>query len=489
MELEDAVREGRIDKEILSSEKLYRLAYDYADEYEEDDSKADLTALLSNIGSEASKLKNILGNKKVSVETIKEYSGMPQLLSYISYITKSKAREEIVNSITYIIDREMREIQRIRDKISNIEKLITFNEEKKQRIKKIIDDYSKATQEIMSDDIIFDEVKALNRNDYTGLLSYIEKYEREYPESEALELKRLGDVILKDKSTPYWADVEASIVMRIRSAVRKEIERLKEDAIQKKIKGIGTGKFGIPHEKIQKIIEEKFNEIREEKLNPAKKILEECIEGFEKVLNNRIEQLKVHSATCKTELDKEDCVLALPALPEFDISFGNESMALPPIDCSKLKIDMSVAFDQFGGFTQFWRNFIFINSTENSDWMDYKEVKVKSITDDTINQALDKLQKNIENYLKKEVRLSLVLDELIDTTYGSIKEKWKQVDTNFDNANKNIRKGADDFRTLVDDSEKYTEKNTLLNRKKKMINDIMEYSKDFLSVWDKIVGV
>ena len=55
----------------------------------------------------ASTYSNQMGLDRVSPADMKQYSGMPDLLSYAAYIYKSKARHEIVNNITGQITHEV----------------------------------------------------------------------------------------------------------------------------------------------------------------------------------------------------------------------------------------------------------------------------------------------------------------------------------------------------------------------------------------------
>ena len=58
---------------------------------------------------------------------------MPALMSYVSYVAQSKARDEIVNNVTFEIASQKMKIQGILDYIANIEKLITdFNKKNKK---------------------------------------------------------------------------------------------------------------------------------------------------------------------------------------------------------------------------------------------------------------------------------------------------------------------------------------------------------------------
>ena len=84
---------------------------DMDDFYNDIDDDEEITTILSRISNEVNYLRRQLGYKEITANTVKDFSGIPQLLSYVSYIAKNKARSEIVNSITYDISRAMGKIR------------------------------------------------------------------------------------------------------------------------------------------------------------------------------------------------------------------------------------------------------------------------------------------------------------------------------------------------------------------------------------------
>ena len=77
--------------------------------------------VLFNIESTVKYLRRQLKYNSVTIDTIRDFSGMPQLLNYVSYIAKNKARKEIVNSITFAISSQM---SQIRDEITKYKNLM-----------------------------------------------------------------------------------------------------------------------------------------------------------------------------------------------------------------------------------------------------------------------------------------------------------------------------------------------------------------------------
>lgn len=95
---------------------------------------------------------------------------MPDLLNYISYIMQSKAREEIINSVTFNIDSQRKIIKSYIDYISNLEKLIAEKDETIVEITKVISKFVYSTQEILSKDF-----KQYEVNNTKSINNYVKK--------------------------------------------------------------------------------------------------------------------------------------------------------------------------------------------------------------------------------------------------------------------------------------------------------------------------
>lgn len=115
---------------------------------------------LQNLQNMASTYSNQMGLDKVSPADMKQYSGMPDLLSYAAYICKSKARDEIVNNITVTIDANNKALRAISQNIESIEKLINAEEDQIQRIKSVIDEYTNSVKDKLTDVVFRSELRA-----------------------------------------------------------------------------------------------------------------------------------------------------------------------------------------------------------------------------------------------------------------------------------------------------------------------------------------
>ena len=114
----------------------------------------EITTILAGIDKEATNLRRQLGYKEITVNTVKDFSGIPQLLSYVSYIAKNKARGEIVNSITYDISRAMGKIREELKYRDFLEQYMQANEDKKAKIKEILAEYEIQFQKIAKSSVL-----------------------------------------------------------------------------------------------------------------------------------------------------------------------------------------------------------------------------------------------------------------------------------------------------------------------------------------------
>ena len=129
---------------------------DFFDNIDDDE----ITTILAGIDKEVTNLRRQLGYKEISAKTVKDFSGIPQLLSYVSYIAKNKARGEIVNSITFDISKAMgkiREELRYRD---FLEQYMKANDDKKAKIKQILAEYEAQFRKIAKSSVLTKDDKA-----------------------------------------------------------------------------------------------------------------------------------------------------------------------------------------------------------------------------------------------------------------------------------------------------------------------------------------
>lgn len=127
---------------------------------EDDD---DLTTVVTNLRKEAVGLNDLLKINPAGLKEIREYSGIPQLLSYAKSVMQSKARDEIINDITSTIDSLSSSIKTIIAKSDNLRELMSKSQVELQKISNIMNSYKIHVESILHPHIAEDEYNSLDR--------------------------------------------------------------------------------------------------------------------------------------------------------------------------------------------------------------------------------------------------------------------------------------------------------------------------------------
>lgn len=140
-------------EELRKSSNLYENLRPLKKKYKE--VKAQLSFLDAQVGymESESELKNII------LEDLRQYSGMPDLLEYVAYVAKTKARNELVNAVAYKIDSEQAKIRGIINWIENLRKLMNKNGEEIDKITGIFKELEEETRRILADEIMEEDIR------------------------------------------------------------------------------------------------------------------------------------------------------------------------------------------------------------------------------------------------------------------------------------------------------------------------------------------
>lgn len=109
-------------------------------------------------------LKFVLNYDNLSINALQNYSGFPQFMSYLEYIAKSKARNEIVNNIASIIDIQCKNLDTVMHTTSNIEELIGKNQDELNKITKILQRYLAEVEQLLNVDITSEDYEYFKSN-------------------------------------------------------------------------------------------------------------------------------------------------------------------------------------------------------------------------------------------------------------------------------------------------------------------------------------
>ena len=408
------------------------------------------------------------GIQTISYDVFKKDSGMPALMSYVSYVAQSKARDEIVNNVTFEIASQKMKIQGILDYIANIEKLINSDDEKISEISGIINDYTNSVRKILSSNFNQDDLNELDEN---ALLKSSGRDYKNLIEHQRGALKTACDkkVVAEEM---YFATVE-DIWKKIRNA--NEINGNQIDKL------FSTRDFKLVANQIAKQKAEKAAKDTFEQLSKLSREIKKIVEHRQGLLHQE-------SNNCRDRLLKADISLELPEQPEFEFATKMTSPSEVIVKVGAIDFNLyeklSSLFEKnfWGNIGTFFRN-IFGNATRK----DYKLSLNASYED-----FLETCQKNLEDSFKKAVYENDVAEELCDKLKESVVDGYmnsliEELKQTFESVNSTYMQYIERFRSAVDDRDKYKKEIDSYKQRKANILSIGESANKFMDTWNMIV--
>ena len=409
------------------------------------------------------------GIQTISYDVFKKDSGMPALMSYVSYVAQSKARDEIVNNVTFEIASQKMKIQGILDYIANIEKLINADDEKISEISGIIKDYSNSVDKILSPNFNQDDLNELDENsllrsfggDYEKLIDYQRK-----------ALKTACDK--KSVAEEMYSVMVENIWKKISNAAEidgNQIDRL-----------FSTRDF-----------KEVANQVNKQRVEAAAKTtfeqLSKLSREIKKIVERRQGLLCRESNKCRDRLLKAHISLELPEQPEFEFATKMTPPSEIIVQVGAINFDLyenlSVLFKKkkvWSNIETFFRQ-LFKNATKKDYKLSFKASK---------QDFLETCQKNLKDSFKNAVYENEVAEELrdkltesvVDGYMKSLVEELKQA---FESMNSTYMQYIERFRSAVDDRDKYKKEIDSYNQRKTNILSIGESANEFMDTWNMIV--
>ncbi|MBR3299988.1 MAG: hypothetical protein IKI68_00715, partial [Clostridia bacterium] len=240
------------------------------------------------------------GIKEISYDVFKKDSGMPALMSYVSYVAQSKAREEIVNNVTFEISAQKTKIKSILDFIANIEAFINADDIKIKKISGIINSYEAAVKSILAEKFNEDDLSVLDPK------SLLKTYNGDYQKIIDVQRKALKSICDKKIITEaMFVRMVETIWNRVKDA--KEIDGNEIDGL------FGSADF---KEIANAVSKETFDEATQHTLGLMRILSREV----KQIVSRRQEALKQASEKCRDALAKENVCIILPELPEFEFA-------------------------------------------------------------------------------------------------------------------------------------------------------------------------
>lgn len=447
--------------------------------------------ILTGIGNEVTNLRRQLGYKEITAKTVKDFSGIPQLLSYVSYIAKNKARGEIVNSITFDISKAMGKIREELKYRDFLEQYMKSNDDKKAKIKQILAEYEMQFRKIAKSSVLTKDDKAYIEGEKSKgfLYGIIKEIDRKRESGNQLDK---SDIELREIFTEINAGTKISFSDKDRfrddTIARLRDTFLKRYDAQIKSNGGSEGKIvsvdalditGADVESAFKFIASQYIAVeRSQRINT----LSNCISDIGDMLAKRFEILQEKREQCKNDLQRNDISFDFMSIPVFAPAFDIKQIGDINAKLSSetnFNVGANVAKDRLFKIHQWWRN---IWSGESGK----KEMKVTQNFKNNMLKALDSsdLKKTIYDIIDHDL-VPILDDNLeklrinINKAADSIMKQFKDInDINSAEISESIKK--------VDETKDLEALNLKLAVEKQGVDKIAELSAGFLKIWDMV---
>ncbi len=408
------------------------------------------------------------GFENISYDIFKKDSGMPALMSYVSYVAQSKARDEIINNVTFMISAQKEKIQSVLDFISNIETLINSDDDKIKKISAIIDNYVREVRSVL--DVNF------NRNDLSVL-------------DNGSLLKTFGgdyEKILNSQRDAVTATCEKEAIAndmygRATETIWNNLKKYKDIDGNQIDKLLTSGDLRV-------ISNEFYKKLVNVAANKAFKQLSKLSDEVKCIVKKRQDELKKKSDACRICLEKEDIKsIEMPELPSFEFA----TRMTPPKDIyipfSNSNLNLS------DRLSSLFRTKFFANIGKWLFSADAKEYKKDFMYSDNKKFFLDTCQKELLPNFKNVVYENNVTESLqkelkkivVDQYMRSLVTELKNV---FEGMNRTYMSCIERFQSAVDDRDKYKADIALHNLRKANIMSIRDCTNDFMQIWNIVIN-
>lgn len=431
--------------------------------------------ILSNIEGTVKDLRRQLKYNSVTIDTIQDFSGMPQLLNYVSYIAKNKARKEIVNSITFAISSQMSQIRDEINRRENLRVYIQANEEKKRKIKEALKYYNQKFHQIAaSDNFTEGDIRYVEGLKAGKIKSYFKEFMEKNWNKADVALSDLFDFIkglvkFDDRETK---DVIQEVQDRIEVLFCKNLEDVRGQYVDME-------RLEITSAMVEEAFRFVWNQKTNQKIVDMQRILENCIEGIGDILFNRFYQLSAVRKECTDRLKRNDIEFELASIPDFA-----PAICIPGVNQFKIALTQQFFWGrdiaegkQIGSIHQFFRNL-----TKNN--FDFRKKEVM-LTDQIIEDILKQVkgaELEVEIYRSLIPEIKKGYEELkgkVGQEIDKIIQEFKKInDRNVEDISRSIEK--------IDNTKEIDELNERFRFEQKGLDEIAQNAEGFMKLWREV---
>lgn len=312
------------------------------EDFSDDKKKCDEVNAMQFISNMIGNIKTFDGIRVKEINEIKKLSGMPDLLSYVEYIARNKARVEKVNNLIYKIESEYARIQNFFH-FQQLEESLAENQELLEQAKKVLSKFSEEVGKIYNEgNHDFCEMWGDNGNGFKSQslkaegnrspfeFEKIFKYCQEVYIDEALDENRIIEDIKSSIRNSFEGKIRKLFRDSEHTLERKVIKKNGTDCTEAEILNV------VEEEKVKLLLQRVCSEINESTRNSieshikyAKGYLknesELILEDLEKIVHKRRQRLEKAVRECREGL-REECGIDFKlVLPKFEYSFRSDS--------------------------------------------------------------------------------------------------------------------------------------------------------------------
>lgn len=427
---------------------------------------------LYGLEREADQVERVLRWKDVDLRAVEQFSGMPQLMSYASYIAESKAREEILNSITFRIDELYLQLRRPLERISAIEASIGETDEKIAQATSILEEYEKDVDEILRPAI---SLRELPDDSWLKTTMHLYKaHHRQGQDGGAVSLVSLFGACDEWISPPDEEKIYEEIWDQASELLKTKLKSLKG-------KVTDVSNLELSNSAFQEICENVLEGIREDEYQQYLAQIDCIRRDLTNLLARRSEQMKERSRECQKELDASGIQLTVPEQPAFTPALPK--LAPPELDSANLRIPhlakhLSGAYNDLWAIHKFFRDILGMSEGSHEvtvGWSGSLDDHVDSIR----SAFFDELRKSNIYSVFEDSRRQLAGQ--FEPVAGSVLHAFGQM------MGKN-KEAVRNFRRSIDRRDEYMRDQQKLEREKDFILQVERTSQAFANLWNDVTG-
>lgn len=425
-----------------------------------------------------------------SIQEMQEFSGMPNLLSYVEYISTQKARNEKVNNLLFKIDSEYRAIMNL----FHIEELMQKLKENKELLAKaikILNDFQESVNEVLDKDYrdLFYEYANNIYTNYENMQSaYMIELTKKYPiklseigkmYSEQLD-KQLGLNVVLEEVTGQ--QVETLLTRRLRKAYGNDDSKILKidyvcDDYVKKLSDVSKNAMS-------NYVLERKEEIKQNLEKEQKAISATIAFIWQMRLSKLREIVKRYSdklvEECSQQLNIE--------IPEFQINLGGGDCGAD-INFTNLNIN---EINEIIESTM--RNLSRFNEGATTGIIGFFRKLFGAKNEITLGNVLkvyssSKLAYDLKCVYEKNGNLKKYLDYSVSQLMEFMNEFLYLMDSEIGQLNNNIKSVTFQIKESIDESKKYQQNVEKLEAEKQALTVLKSAVSDFSASWNEVMTI